>query len=81
MFFCFCFLYLYFLGAPQMIIKMRKEMKPVIIMEQNGKDFTCTVKTPVSTKVQSFSLGKEAEITTVDGRKIKVVQRPHAQHI
>lgn len=75
------FLYLYFPGAPQMIIKMRKEVKPVIIIEQNGKDFTCTVKTPVYTKVHSFSLGKESEITTVDGRKFKVVQGPHAQHI
>lgn len=75
------FLYLYFPGAPQMIIDMRKEVKPVITIEQNGKDFTCTVKTPVCTKVHSFSLGKESEITTVDGRKFKVVQGPHAQHI
>ncbi|XP_039876356.1 fatty acid-binding protein 10-A, liver basic-like [Simochromis diagramma] len=63
------------IGAPQMIIKMRKEVKPVIIIEQNGKDFTCTVKTPVCTKVHSFSLGKESEITTVDGRKFKCIVR------
>lgn len=57
-----------------MVVKMRKDVKPVIVIEQNGKDFTLTVKTPVFTKVHSFSIGKETEMTAVDGRKVKVIQ-------
>ncbi|XP_068566657.1 fatty acid-binding protein, liver-like [Cebidichthys violaceus] len=62
-------------GAPEMVIKMRKEVKPVLVIEQNGKDFTYTMKTPICTKVHSFSLGKESEMTTVDGRKFKCTVR------
>ncbi|XP_022613102.1 fatty acid-binding protein, liver-like [Seriola dumerili] len=62
-------------GAPEMIVKMRKEVKPVIVIEQNGKDFTCTMKTPVCTQVYSFSIGKESEVTSVDGRKFKCTVR------
>uniref|UniRef100_A0A3B4BJI8 Uncharacterized protein n=1 Tax=Periophthalmus magnuspinnatus TaxID=409849 RepID=A0A3B4BJI8_9GOBI len=58
-------------GAPEMVVKMRKEIKPTIIIEQNGKDFTYTIKTPVRTTVNSFSIGKESEITGPDGRKFK----------
>ncbi|KAF3707163.1 Fatty acid-binding protein, liver Fatty acid-binding protein 1 Liver basic FABP [Channa argus] len=58
-------------GAPAMVVKMRKEVKPMFVIEQKGKDFTFTMKTPVFTKVHSFSIGKETEMTTVDGRKIK----------
>ncbi|XP_044028759.1 fatty acid-binding protein, liver-like [Siniperca chuatsi] len=62
-------------GAPQMVVKMRKEVKPVLVIEQNGKDFTYTMKTPICTKVHSFSIGKESEMTTVDGRKFKCTVR------
>lgn len=57
-----------------MVIKMRKDVKPVVVIEQNDKLFTFTVKTPVCTHVHSFSIGKESEITTVDGSKFKVPQ-------
>ncbi|KAJ0044137.1 hypothetical protein NL108_005341 [Boleophthalmus pectinirostris] len=60
-------------GAPEMVVKMRKEIKPTIIIEQNGKDFTYTIKTPVRTTVNSFSIGKESEITGPDGRKFKCI--------
>lgn len=53
---------------------MRKDVKPVITIEQNGTDFTFTIKTPHRTKSQSFSVGKESEVTGVDGRKIKVMR-------
>ncbi|XP_029023189.1 fatty acid-binding protein 10-A, liver basic-like isoform X2 [Betta splendens] len=62
-------------GAPAMLVKMRKEVKPVMVIEQNGKDFTFTIKSPVFTKVHSFSIGKETEMTAVDGRKIKCTVR------
>ena len=53
---------------------MRKEVKPVIVIEQKGQDFTFTFKTPGFTHVHSCSLGKESEMTTIDGRKFKVIQ-------
>ncbi|XP_042290986.1 fatty acid-binding protein 10-A, liver basic-like [Thunnus thynnus] len=62
-------------GVPEKVVKMRKEVKPVIVIEQKGKDFTYTMKTPVFTKVHSFSIGKETEITTLDGKKIKCIMR------
>ncbi len=55
-----------------MIVKMRKGVKPVIVIEQKGKDFTYTIKTPICTQVHSFTIGKETEMTCVDGRKFKV---------
>ena len=61
-------------GAPEMIVKMRKDVKPVIVIEQNGKDFKLTIKTPIATKSNSFTIGKESEMTAVDGRKFKVIQ-------
>ncbi|XP_034016661.1 fatty acid-binding protein, liver-like [Thalassophryne amazonica] len=59
------------MGAPQIVVKMRKDIKPVIVIEQNGNDFTYTVKTPSCTKVTSFTLGEESEFTFMDGRKFK----------
>lgn len=68
-------------GAPEMVIKMRKDVKPVIVIEQNGKDFTCTMKTPICTKVHSFSIGKESEMTALDGKKLKVIQASNSSWI
>lgn len=55
-----------------MVVKMRKEVKPVVVIEQDGKDFTVTVKTNLRTHVNTFTIGKESEVTTMDGRKFKV---------
>ncbi|XP_020516750.2 fatty acid-binding protein, liver [Labrus bergylta] len=63
------------IGAPAIAVKMRKDNKPVIVIEQKGEDFTCTIKTPVITKVHSFTIGKETEMTAVDGRKFKCTVR------
>ncbi|XP_060916481.1 fatty acid-binding protein, liver-like [Labrus mixtus] len=63
------------IGAPAIAVKMRKDNKPVIVIEQEGEDFTCTIKTPVITKVHSFTIGKETEMTAVDGRKFKCTVR------
>ncbi|XP_075961613.1 fatty acid-binding protein 10-A, liver basic isoform X2 [Anarhichas minor] len=67
--------FLQVVGAPEMVVKMRKEVKPVLVIEQNGRDFTYTMKTPICTKVYSFSLGKESDMTAVDGRKFKCTVR------
>ncbi|XP_019726382.1 fatty acid-binding protein, liver-like [Hippocampus comes] len=63
------------MGAPQMVIKMRKDVKPLIVFEQKGDAWTYTFKTPKFTKTHSFCIGKETEITSVDGRKFKCVVR------
>ncbi|XP_043994000.1 fatty acid-binding protein 10-A, liver basic-like [Gambusia affinis] len=63
------------IGAPEMVVKMRKDVKPVLVIEQNGKDFTCTMKTPFSSRVTRFTIGKESEICTLDGRKVKCTVR------
>lgn len=55
-----------------MVVKMRKEVKPVQVIEQDGQDFTITVKTPLRTHVNTFTIGKETEATAMDGRKFKV---------
>ncbi|XP_077362847.1 fatty acid-binding protein, liver-like [Festucalex cinctus] len=60
-------------GAPQMVIKMRKDVKPLIGFEQKGDAWIYTFKTPKFSKTHSFCIGKETEMTTVDGRKIKVI--------
>ncbi|XP_061597316.1 fatty acid-binding protein, liver-like [Cololabis saira] len=62
-------------GAPEMVIKMRKDVKPVMVIEQNGKDITCTMKTPIVTRVHTFTVGKESEILSLQGNKIKCTVR------
>lgn len=57
-----------------MMLKMRKDVKPVIVIERKGEDITFTIKTPLCTKVNSFTIGKESEFTALDGRKLKVTQ-------
>uniref|UniRef100_A0A673AXI2 Fatty acid binding protein 10b, liver basic n=1 Tax=Sphaeramia orbicularis TaxID=375764 RepID=A0A673AXI2_9TELE len=52
-----------------------QDIKPAITIEQNGKDFTFTVKTPLRTCVNTVSIGKESEVIAVDGRKFKCTVR------
>uniref|UniRef100_A0A667XH85 Fatty acid binding protein 10b, liver basic n=1 Tax=Myripristis murdjan TaxID=586833 RepID=A0A667XH85_9TELE len=59
-------------GVIEMMLKMRKDVKPVIVIQQKGGDITFTIKTPLCTKVNSFTIGKESEFTALDGRKLKV---------
>uniref|UniRef100_A0A8C6PL46 Fatty acid binding protein 10b, liver basic n=1 Tax=Nothobranchius furzeri TaxID=105023 RepID=A0A8C6PL46_NOTFU len=67
--------FLKIIGAPEIVVKMRKDVKPVIVIEQKGKDFTYTMKTPFFSRVNSFTIGKESEISSVDGRKLKCTVR------
>ncbi|NXS40691.1 FABPL protein, partial [Balaeniceps rex] len=53
------------------LIKVAKDIKPVIEIQQNGDDFVVTSKTPKQSVTNSFTLGKEADITTMDGKKLK----------
>ncbi|XP_051722278.1 fatty acid-binding protein 10-A, liver basic [Ctenopharyngodon idella] len=58
---------------PEDIIKLAKDVKPVTEIQQNGNDFIITSKTPGKTITNSFTIGKEAEITTMDGKKLKCI--------
>uniref|UniRef100_A0A4W6DSP5 Fatty acid binding protein 10b, liver basic n=1 Tax=Lates calcarifer TaxID=8187 RepID=A0A4W6DSP5_LATCA len=60
------------IGAPEIAAKM---CKLLIVIEQNGKDFTHIIKTAVCTTVHSFTIGKETETTAVDGKKMKCTFR------
>lgn len=51
---------------------MAKDIKPITEIKQSGNDFVITSKTPGKTVTNSFTIGKEAEITTMDGKKLKV---------
>ncbi|XP_054911011.1 fatty acid-binding protein, liver-like isoform X2 [Poeciliopsis prolifica] len=62
-------------GAPEMVVKMRKDVKPELVIKQNGRDFTCTMKTPFCSHVNCFTVGKESEIRALDGRKVKCTVR------
>ncbi|POB12352.1 hypothetical protein C0Z22_15855, partial [Halobacteriovorax sp. DA5] len=58
---------------PEDIIKLAKDVKPVTEIQQNGNNFTITSKTPGKTVTNTFTIGKEAEITTMDGKKLKCI--------
>ncbi|NXR07301.1 FABPL protein, partial [Semnornis frantzii] len=58
-------------ALPDDIIKIAKDIKPVVEIQQKGNDFVVTSKTPKQSVTNSFTLGKEADITTMDGRKLK----------
>ncbi|KFP88914.1 PREDICTED: fatty acid-binding protein, liver [Acanthisitta chloris] len=59
------------LALPDDVIKMAKDIKPVVEIQQKGNDFVVTSKTPKQSVTNSFTIGKEADITTMDGRKLK----------
>ncbi|XP_072275426.1 fatty acid-binding protein, liver [Pyxicephalus adspersus] len=59
-------------GLPEDIVKVAKDINPVIEIQQNGNDFVVTSKTPKSSQSNTFSVGKEAEITSAGGKKFKV---------
>ncbi|MEQ2211547.1 hypothetical protein XENOCAPTIV_006147, partial [Xenoophorus captivus] len=57
---------------PEDVIKMTKDIKPISEIKQTGNDFVITSKTAGKSVTNSFTIGKEAEITTMDGKKLKV---------
>ncbi|XP_042562553.1 fatty acid-binding protein, liver-like [Clupea harengus] len=59
------------ISLPEDVIKMAKDIKPVTEIKQTGNDFVITSKTPHQSVTNSFTIGKESEITTMDGKKLK----------
>uniref|UniRef100_H9GA34 Cytosolic fatty-acid binding proteins domain-containing protein n=1 Tax=Anolis carolinensis TaxID=28377 RepID=H9GA34_ANOCA len=60
------------IALPDDIIKAAKDVKPVTEIRQTGNTFVVTSKTPNKSVTNSFTLGKEADMTTMDGKKVKV---------
>nr|AIL82448.1 fatty acid binding protein [Channa striata] len=56
---------------PEDVIKIAKDIKPITEIKQNGNNFVVTSKTPGKSVTNSFTIGKEADITTMDGKKLK----------
>ncbi|KAB5532945.1 hypothetical protein PHYPO_G00125900 [Pangasianodon hypophthalmus] len=63
------------ISLPEDVIKLAKDVKPVTEIQQTGNDFVITSKTPGKTVTNSFTIGKEADITTMDGKKLKCIVR------
>ena len=61
------------LEVPQMLVKMMKDVKPVTVIEQNGDDFTIKIQTSLRNVTNSFTVGRESEMTSMDGRKFQVI--------
>ncbi|XP_034269636.1 fatty acid-binding protein, liver [Pantherophis guttatus] len=53
------------------IIKVAKDIKPITEIHQTGNTFVITSKTPNKSVTNTFVLGKEAEMTAMDGKKVK----------
>ncbi|XP_068125105.1 fatty acid-binding protein, liver-like [Hyperolius riggenbachi] len=60
-------------GLPEDIVKVAKDINPVIEIQQTGNDFVVTSKTPKHSQTNSFTVGKESEVTGVGGKKLKVL--------
>ncbi|MBN3319793.1 FABPL protein, partial [Atractosteus spatula] len=60
---------------PEDVIKMAKDVKPITEIKQDGNNFVITSKTPRQSVTNSFTIGKEADINTMDGKKLKCTVR------
>lgn len=63
---------LHLLGLPDDLIQKGKDIKSISEIEVNGDDFKVTVTTGSKVLVNSFTIGKEAELETISGDKVKV---------
>lgn len=60
------------LGLPDELIQKGKDIKSISEIEENGDDFKVTVTTGTKVLVNSFTIGKEAELETITGERLKV---------
>ncbi|XP_010795638.1 fatty acid-binding protein, liver-type [Notothenia coriiceps] len=61
------------IGLPDELIQKGKDIKSISEIEENGDHFKVTVTTGSKVLVNSFTIGKEAELETVTGEKVKSV--------
>lgn len=69
--------FLFLSGLSDEIIEQVKDLKSISEIEQNGDDFKITITTGPKVMVNKFTIGKETEMETLSGEKIKVRQKPH----
>ncbi|KAK1788989.1 hypothetical protein P4O66_015887 [Electrophorus voltai] len=58
-------------SAPDMMVKMIREVKPMTAITQSGDNFVISVKTPLRTNTNSFTVGMETEFCAMNGTKCK----------
>ncbi|XP_068167521.1 fatty acid-binding protein, liver-type [Antennarius striatus] len=61
------------IGLPDDLIQKGKDIKSISEIEENGDDFKVTVTTGSKVLVNTFTIGKEADLETLTGEKIKGV--------
>lgn len=62
----------YLLGLPDELIQKGKDIKSISEIEHDGDNFKVTVTTGTKVLVNSFTIGKESELETITGEKLKV---------
>lgn len=62
----------YLLGLSDEMIQKGKDIKSISEIEEHGDNFKVTVTTGPKVLVNSFTIGKEAELDTITGEKLKV---------
>ncbi|XP_068594505.1 fatty acid-binding protein, liver-type [Brachionichthys hirsutus] len=60
-------------GLPDDLIQKGKDIKSISEIEETGDDFKVTVTTGSKVLVNTFTIGKESELETLTGEKIKGV--------
>ncbi|TNN50194.1 Fatty acid-binding protein, liver-type [Liparis tanakae] len=58
-------------GLPDELIQKGKDIKSVSEIEQTGDNFKITVTTGSKVLLNSFQIGKESELETLTGEKVK----------
>ncbi|XP_060894700.1 fatty acid-binding protein, liver-type-like [Labrus mixtus] len=61
------------IGLPDELIQKGKNIKSISEIEETGDTFKVTVTIGTKVLVNSFTIGKEAEIETITGEKVKAV--------
>ncbi|XP_029998978.1 fatty acid-binding protein, liver-type [Sphaeramia orbicularis] len=61
------------IGLPDDLIQKGKDIKSISEIEENGDDFKVTVTTGTKVLTNTFTIGKETELDTLTGEKVKAV--------
>ncbi|XP_043966508.1 fatty acid-binding protein, liver-type-like [Gambusia affinis] len=61
------------IGIPDELIQKGKDLKSISEIEETGDDFKVTVTTGSNVINNSFTIGKETELQTLTGEKVKGV--------
>ncbi|KAM4746699.1 fatty acid-binding protein, liver-type-like [Anableps anableps] len=61
------------IGLPDELIQKGKDLKSISEIEENGDNFKVTVTTGSTVMINTFTIGKETELHTLTGEKVKGV--------